>query len=431
MSGVVFGIFCIFYIILPEYFAVEIHTAIPLLTASRIMILMLLTAVLIKNKGIIKIGIDKYIAFFFLGICLVCMVNLFSAFSDVVKQLFRILFEQLLVIVLIYNIVDSEDKMESGIRIILYSSAVISILALVECVTGRNLFYYLTTVSREVLQASYERAGVRRAEGPFGHPVYLSVYNLLMLPFCLQFYEKTHKNKFLVIALLNCISVIASVSRGQIVILFAALLLMYVDKRKQYKFEYLKKIIWLVPGMIALLLVPQVNHFLSETIESTVVALGLKETFSSVSDRNVLGIVSRLGQVSGIWWMIQHGKVLFGFGPNAQTRGLISYWNSISNNWNVVKSFDVGYLAYALQYGIAGLIVYVGFYLTLMKKVWNERDKDDVDDWNNSFFYFYIIYFLCLFTTVGVEKVFFVITGFVNVYNRKTRRSIWQRMELI
>ena len=86
--------------------------------------------------------------------------------------------------------------------------------AFFEAISGINVFYYLTTTSRDMLQASYERLGSLRAESAFGHPVYFAVYLLSMLPFALYFYENTAKKRYLLIGGLNICALFASGTRG-------------------------------------------------------------------------------------------------------------------------------------------------------------------------------------------------------------------------
>ena len=82
-------IFYFLYLMLPEYFAVEISSALPLLTVGRMCILILLIAHIVVHKGkIVFVKLPKLVKCFFAIMIAVNMVHIIDVPADSVKALF-------------------------------------------------------------------------------------------------------------------------------------------------------------------------------------------------------------------------------------------------------------------------------------------------------------------------------------------------------
>lgn len=205
-------LFFALYLILPEYFALEISSSIPLLTGSRIILIIMILVCI--HKRIINIKLDRSFLAYFVILLAVNLYHLSTNSSAAIKAILTLIVEQALLYIVMKNLIMSKDVWFKGMDIMVSVSGIVSILGLVEAFFGVNVFYYLTTTSRDMLQASYERLGSLRAEAAFGHPVYFAVYLLGMLPFALYFYENTAKKKYLLIGGLNICAIFASGTRG-------------------------------------------------------------------------------------------------------------------------------------------------------------------------------------------------------------------------
>ena len=411
-------VFSLLYLILPEYFALEISGSLPLLTAQRVLILSLFASVLKRREGKIRIRSVSNLHLFFAFMVLLNFVHIKDAPADVIKSLFSLVFEEVFLILLLTNLVKTRGDIIRMLRWVVYGSMFVSTMAIIEALSGQNPFYILTTVSRQMLQTTYFRSGIRRAEGPFGHPVYLAVYNTCMIPFCSFFYDFTKKKKYLAAIVLNIISCILTVTRGTMLIMMFMLVLIYSSKSKRTRNLYKRIMVYLLPLLLLSFAIPQVRNFASETLNSVLASFGLR--IGDTAERNILGLSSRIGQLSGVIYLYNHGGILFGFGPNAQIRGMSYYLNTISGLWNQVTSFDVGYIGNIIEYGTIGLLAYIFLYYQLVKM--SAMDKKN-PLWQ-AFHYFYISYLFCLLSTTGIHSMFWFVTALMIAYSVVSKRGV-------
>lgn len=409
------NIFFCFYLILPEYFAIELSSSFPLLTVSRILILSLFL-VLFYQKYVSLQLYPPFVVYvvIIMGVNLVHLTDTMES----VKAIISIIIEQLFLFILLNSLISSIEEIKKGLDIVVKVSGVICIAAIFEVLTGFQMFHLLNTVNREMLQSSYERLGFLRAGSAFGHPVYFAVYCICILPFSLYFYENTNKKMYLVIAVLNIIGMFCSGSRGAIVAFAILCLSMIVLKKFSVIITYIRKILFLFPCFIAIcLFVPQVTEKVFGLIKSILAAFGAEYVVEGFG-QNATGMQSRMMQFTGLRWLKEHGALVFGFGPKSHTRGLISYINPVSGNWNVSTTIDIGYLGYIFHYGIIGLMGYLIFYFFLFRKCLEKSNEMQKDNLFNAFKYFYIAYFVSLTTSTGLSSLFFLITAMMLLYDR-------------
>ena len=199
-------IFAMFYTILPEYFALEVASGLPLLTGSRFLLLAVGLYVLRQNNYTLRCRLYKNLYIFLFGITALCLIHLKDSGAETVKALFSLYFEGLFLVIVLDNVIRSEYQVRMILYMLMLASVIVSVLAVFEALTGFNPFYLLTTVRRSMMQTTFERIGIRRAEGPFGHPVYLTVFNVCVQPFALHYYEETRHRGFLLVLALNALS---------------------------------------------------------------------------------------------------------------------------------------------------------------------------------------------------------------------------------
>lgn len=426
-SKVIVSFFFFFYLIMPEYFAFEISSKIPLLTASRVLLLLLLIFALYSRNGNLNLKSPSKALSFYLGIMIVVnCFHLFDCFPDSVKRIATIILEQWLLVVLIVQVLNSRKKIEIALEAMVWASGLIGFLAIIETITGVNIFYYLTTTSREMLQSSFVRMGMLRAEGPFGHAVYLGTYCVCMLPFSLFCYETKRKNYYLLIAILNIIGTFASGSRGQILILAVVLMYIFFKKKDSIKVKYIKLVLFVIPIMcLAFLCIPALREMLFNNVKSVLSALGFSYTLTDYG-ANTSGWASRLWQLSGFLHLYNEKALFFGLGSACHTRGLVEYfWDGV---WRQINTFDVGYVGVAMQYGLLGLLGYLTLLGGCLRSGKLLGSKRDINNIHNTFLCFYVAYMLNLLSTVGIENMFFLVLGihyaYIKVETKQKRLKI-------
>lgn len=180
--------FMAFYPVLPDYFAIELGGGLPLLKASRILLLILMLCVCFHNKKIhlirqpLKVTGLYWPLFIYFAARILANGYYALSLSAAINTEFTVIVEQLLLIVMICQVVRSREDVHLCVKTIVNASGVVAIISIINVLIGSNLFYNLNTVSRNVLMVSTVRMGIIRAEATFGHPVYYAMYCALIIP---------------------------------------------------------------------------------------------------------------------------------------------------------------------------------------------------------------------------------------------------------
>ena len=413
-------LFLFLYVILPNYFALEISEIFPLLTISRILLLVLVFVLLFEKKGIIKIKIfkeSKMSLAFVIYYILKLLANLYyiTYTTDAIKDIFSMILEELLIIWIITQIIDSKEKLIKALEILAMSCGFVAILSIISLVCKVNLFYYLNTVSREMLMANYTRMGMIRAEAGFGHPVYYGVYNAVMIPIIMFLIQYEKKNlKYKIILVLTIIALILSNSRGTMLVVLAMFLYMMIKGNKKNIKKYIP--VCCAGGIIFLIIcfcVPQFSEYIAKIWMSIINVFSPDTTKIEGYGDNANGLASRITQFSQVIWTAKN-NFWVGLGAGAQNREAIRYLAS-NGKWEVLTTFDVGYFAIFCQYGVAGVVAYYSLYYSIIKRTIFSKNTEK-NDIRKMFKYVFISYLLCLFSTTGLDKLFWVILGLFIAY---------------
>ena len=123
--------FMAFYPILPDYFSIELGGGMPLLKASRILLLILLLCVCFRNKKIILIrkplkatGLYWPLIIYFAARILANGYYV-SSLSDAINTEFTVIVEQLILIVLICQIIQDQEDVYLCVKTIVDASGII------------------------------------------------------------------------------------------------------------------------------------------------------------------------------------------------------------------------------------------------------------------------------------------------------------------
>lgn len=414
-------LFFALYIILPSYLALEISSNLPLITGSRILLFFLMLYIIFRDKGRIKLRIfqDNKTKIFFVGyFCLKLISNLYyiTTTNEAIKDIFIMVLEELLVLWVVVRVIDTKEKLEKTLKILVISSGIVAILSIVGTLIGKNIFYYLNTVNREMLMANFSRLGIIRAEAGFGHPVYYAVYCLIMVIISMYFIENNRKNKmYYIIFVLNIIALVLSNSRGTIIIFIAMMIYMFLQKGNEKINKYIGIIILgIFVFAITCIICPRILTFISNIWVSLTNVFSSNQVEISNYGTNLSGLKSRVSQFSQVQYALSENPI-FGLGVSAHTRGVLKWFDPYHSAWDISKTFDVGYFAIICQYGVVGTIAYGLLYYSILRKIFNKRLKKD--DIMQLFKYCFIAYFLSLLSISGITKLFWIILGLLVSYN--------------
>ena len=420
------------YIILPSYFAIEITSKIPLITASRILLIILIINYCLSQKGIIRLRVFKDnkmkrgIALYFI---LMLISNIYYMFriNDAIKEILIIVLEEFLVIWIITQIIDSKTKLERALEYIVTFSGIVAVIAIISSIIGKNLFYYLNTVSREMLMADFTRLGFSRAEAGFGHAVYYGGYCVCVIPIIMYFIEQREKNlKYIICLALNILALIFCNSRGSLIIFLVMMAYMIFEKKPKKIVKYVPLIVFVIVGICFVCLI---NITFLKFIEN--IWISIVNVFSTTTTEienygaNVSGLESRTSQFSQVVYTMKENAI-FGLGAAAQVRKAVKWYNPYAGKWQPCNTFDVGYFAIICQYGICGAVGYFFLYKTIIKYIYSKKYKKY--ELIKTFKYFFIAYFLMLLSITGVNALFWVFLGlFIATVNLLENEEVNER----
>ena len=420
-SNMMIVLFFSLYMILPSYFALEINESLPLMTASRIILLFCFIIVVLKGYGKLPISMIKELGndvkLYFLLFIIIDIYHMFDTGVSSFNHLFILLFEQFGVIWIIMILINNKFKFKKSIHILMYSSAIVAIISIIGFVFNSNPFYILNTVSRSMTQAGTTdigyRNGLLRIEAGFGHPVYYGMYCSIMifLSFYVYNYERKKVNSFLCL-LLNIVSLVLTNSRGSIlgviVTIFISLIINGAKERKKY---YKFFIIFILFFSLSFILSLRVRGYIINILQSFLVYFGITQNTSVNFGANMSFTSDRLMQFTGIIWTLMMSPI-FGFGYGAQSKSVISYYNI--GKWFPTTTFDVGYVEIFCCYGIVGSIAFLFLIRCIIKKLKFIKRESYSIMFRNMF----IVYFICLLSVVNIDRIFWVILGLLLAYSR-------------
>ena len=418
--------FMAFYPILPDYFSIELGGGLPLLKASRILLLILLLCVCFRNKKIKLIrkplkatGLYWPLIIYFAARILANGYYV-SRLSAAINTEFTVIVEQLLLVVLICQAVQSQEDVYLCVKTIVDASGIIAIISIINILIGSNLFYSLNTVSRNVLMVSMVRMGIIRAEATFGHPVYYAMYCALIIPLALYIWQNERKRWNGCVLGLNIAAAFLTESRGTIVVLLALLLvfILITDKKTRNKILGAGCALACLAFLISVT-VPTVSQQFTNIIKSVIIAFGDSgETIENFGTNSSTGLSSRVVQLSGITWMLMH-NAMFGLGASCHTRGELSY--RISGIWQVRDTIDNGYVGYFVEEGLLGGIACFSLFYSLLKSSWKKATFKNSRNMNNSFFLCFVSYVAVMLSVADVSQLLWVIIALYITYNAKAQ----------
>lgn len=475
-------LFLALYAIMPSYCAVELHDKLPLITASRAVLVLMGIMLILRRRGDLLdlkhfslkrwnllLTENKLLRWGLMGYFVILMgvnATFLTETSEAIKQMFVHVAEEYALAWLLVMTLDSREKIRQALKVLVLSSAVVAVSACVSCAINYNLFGLLDTVNRDMLMSNYYRLGLLRAVAGFGHPVYYGAYCAMMFLLGMYLVEtaKTawERRTYGLCIALNFAGLFLANARGSILALGCVGLLVIVIRTLQ---KDLKNLIvtYLPYGAIALVILvlvasfsPLGISFITKTAGSVVLSVqsmlpGNEDLFATEPTEteptdpdstnpeemepteptepevevdygeNADGVGSRLDQLTGITWTLTQ-EPLFGFGPNCHVRGLMAYMYH-EGYWSHVKTFDVNIVAIIGQYGLVGLVGFLCQYgslgITLIRK------KYRGDKLMHYLLLAFICYMLCLLSISNLDKTSWILVGIlvslVNILDKERK----------
>lgn len=425
-NNILILLFFSLYMVLPSYFAIEITESLPLLTASRMVLIICFLTVIIKQKGKLSIPkltkIDVNIKIYFILIFIVNIIHITDSKSDSLNHIITIFIEQISILWIVMILINTRQKFEEAVEILMYTSGVVAIISIVGFIFNTNIFYVLKTVSRVMTQAGITdigyRNGLLRIEAGFGHPVYYGMYCSVMIFLSIYIYNyKKRKLSAAVCILLNTIALLLTNSRGVMLAVVATFAISFFVNGWEERKKYLRIICISIFFVIIVCVCSfSIRKYMFNIIQSFFVYFGLSNNVLNNYGANTNYTTDRLMQFTGIHWTLKHSP-FFGFGYGAQANGVIEYYNN--GRWFKTSTFDVGFVELFCCYGIMGVVACIFLIKGLLSNIRYIKREAYWILFRNIF----LVYFLCLFSVVNIDKIFWVLFGLLLAYSRIINRE--------
>ena len=144
-------VFCAFYTILPDTFAIEISSSFPLITFKRIMIIFICVLWIYNYKFIRRICIPKELFMFIAVNVIVSAVNLRFGFGEL-NNIFIVVFEQFLLIMALKGLIVDKEELYRCIDFLIYGSTVLAVISILQTTVGYDLSTAFATVDARVIE---------------------------------------------------------------------------------------------------------------------------------------------------------------------------------------------------------------------------------------------------------------------------------------
>lgn len=443
-------LFFALYIALPSYFAVELKAGLPLLTVSRLLLVLAGVGVLLRRREMfafrgfrcgklnLQLTLDKPLAIC-LGIYFVLLLAVNAAFltktSEGIKQILVIVAEEYALVWILTMTLTSREKITDALKILVLMSGVLGVCACITVICDYNIFHALDTAHREELVVrDFYRYGMLRPTCGFHHAVYYGAFCAVMLPLEMYFVEQEQARgaRFLygTCTALTLVGLLLSNSRGsQLAFIATAGVIFFIRLAQKRVVELFKTYIPIILAAVLIVAVvfvfcPAGQYRVDMDISTGTTDPTEPEEIVDISfGENPNGLRSRWIQLSGITRALKINP-LVGLGPNAHMRGLVQYMYS-EGKWVTLQTVDVNVVAIVCQYGLLGLLGFLSLYgslgITFLRKKYRK------DPLMHQLFLAFVCYMLCLLSISFLDKWFWVFVGIalalVNVICKESKQG--------
>lgn len=404
------------YGILPDACAIEISSSLPLITVDRILIFVLFVAVMYKKRGALKLSLSREFYIYVVVNIIVSIINLRYGAGEL-NQLFIYVYEQLLVVILLYNCIDDEVEFEKCIDYLIAGGTILAIMAILQFLLRFDLSSALMWADPRAFVRIEDRMGHMRACATFNALSY-GCYSAFLSIIIVYRYMKTKKKQFVIALALDLLALMCTLSRSAILSLgIVVVFMVFTTRGRMIRNFYRYIILALIIVCIAIIVFPTAFDVFQQVFLSIMNTLGANYELSSEFGTNATnGTYSRLRQWSSVLYMFRDNNLLFGYGYNGFVNGAVKYFNFREGYWHVAKELDVGFVAFLINGGMVGLVSYFVFLIRPYFKIKKYVSKRK---WNfgNMYAYMAILFVLLeIMTSFGVRHFEWLIFALIWIW---------------
>lgn len=421
---------CAFIGILPDQFAIELSASLPLLTAERILILILLGFWLCK-KWKEKTFVFPIALLIYCGVnILISLLNLQFSITGEIKRVSILLLEQVLLVIMLSDLIGDREEFEKCIDSVILGCCALAVIGIMQTIFDFDVTTVLHLVEARSDTALTQRMEMTRAFGTsnaimFG--CYCAFTSLLIyyrlertgklwysLAFALDVAALIctfTRSSWLCFGAIGCVLLMTrprklahSLWRGGLITVALCLLLTCMNTRFAAAFTETGKSTLNTVLSVVNIQLPTVDDP-SQTPDTTdptmpsqptdpdeeIFQFDLSEKFGLNANSAAL---SRFVEWTSLLYMFEEGHSFSGYGYNAFMEGRLHYFYPQFGFWIVAGTLDVGLLRIATEAGILGLISHLAFLAFVFISAFRRRGEKGVLTFNKLLLYLIPLYLL-------------------------------------
>lgn len=433
---------CAFIGVLPDGFAVELSASLPLLTAQRILILVLMGFWVVDKWKTRKWFAPLPLLIYFGVQVIISVVNMRFGFSNEVKRIALMVLEQVLLAIMIADTIENRKELDSCIDMTLLTCAVLSIIGICQTLFNFDIASVLQIVDPRTNTALTHRMEMTRAYG-MANAITFGCYCTFMALLCYYRLEKTGKHRYSLILALDVLALLCTMSRSAW-LCFAGVAALLVVTRPRLFF----KRVWVCIAMAVVLFTGMAftnggfGEAMLETGKSSLNTVlsaanihvpGLETADGSQQDPDFVqpekpvqqgqqfqisskfglnansAANSRLVEWTAVLYMKEEGNLLFGYGYNAFPRGMLHYFYPQFGFWTVATTLDVGLLGIVTESGVIGLLTELALLGWIMVTAFLKRGKNGTFTFNKVMMYAVPVYLMLNFMAAFYASIWVII----------------------
>ena len=445
---------CAFIGILPDQFAIELSASLPLLTAQRILILLLLGFWIVKKWKDRKFSCPIILVVYTALNILISVANIRFGLSGEIKRMAILVLEHVLLIIMAIDLIDDRKEFHLCLDSMILSSCALSVVGILQSIAGVDLASVLHLVDARTVIGLTPRMGIIRAFGT-SNAIIFGCYCAFMVLVIYYRLDRTKKQRYAIALALALTAMICTLSRSAWLCLAAMFVLLLVLRPKKLLKAIGSSLAMTLVLCLALGLLGNRFFLLAsvETGRSTLnTVLGVvdleippipgvtnllanlpvidpgaetdeEEEAPEFGKNQSSAAQSRLVEWTAAKYMIQEGEGLFGYGYNAFPRGKLQYFYPQFGVWTVATTLDVGLLRIMTDSGLVGLLTHLALTVFALLEAIKHRGEKGLLTFEKLFSLLLIMYLLMNFMAAFTGP-FWLVLGLFYASRKLTRQNL-------
>lgn len=364
--------------ILPDYFALEINSSLPIISVQRIFEFILIVMIVFNKQKISKFFSlikSNNLSILFLLYILVTLISALINGEGFNKSWIGIIVDEVVLFFIFAFIISYEFTMDKIIKLALRFTFILCILGLIEALLQQSIFAVLEITNREIWTGAYVRADTYRIMGPFNHSLGYGLFLICILPLSFLNLEKSKIDifKHKLLSLLILINIFLTGSRSTVGILFLEILLLIAFTKRRSKIK-----IFIALFLISIIVVIYIYIFPESSISIYILRsiYSVLDVLFGTNFASNYGISSTYSENS-----VDYRMQLFKTFISSQINPFFGNGFTFRSNNDLIVdgtsiiSVDNFYVAKYIIYGYVGLSSFLLIIFNFIYKMFNLRKK--------------------------------------------------------